>query len=106
MSQKHSILVALGVIGVGLFFVLVYQQFTLSGSTPEVMTAPQKTPVSEREQKASVPETIDEISLSIQDETSMDLSALDDEENGEVGDIQADSESINNLSTSYDEQSL
>lgn len=106
MSQKQNILVGLGVIGVGLLFVFVYQQFKLSGPTPEVMTMPQKIPVSEREQKAPVPETIDEISLSIQEETSMDLSALEDEENGEVGDIQADSESINNLSTSYDEQSL
>lgn len=108
MSQKHIALVALGVVGVGLLSVFVYQQFRVSVPVSEwspMMESPKTTAV-DRTQQAPVPETIDDVLLSIQEEASSDLSALDAEEAGEIEDIEADSDSINNLGTSYDENSL
>lgn len=107
MPTKHIFGVALGIIGIGLLFAFVYLDDPSTPDTiPLPMTESPKTQVSERQQKAPVPETIDAISESIQDETAADLSALDEEEEGEVEDIETDSDSINNLGTSYDENSL
>lgn len=104
MLQKHAILVAVAVVGIGIVFALVYQQFQTPVSAPSLQSS--KTSVSERAEQALVPETIDDISESIQEEASLDLSALDAEEAGEVEDIETDSDSINNLGTSYDESNL
>ena len=101
MSQKHIIGGVLGLVGIGLMFVFVYQQFRTPAST-----GLPKTQVSERAPKAPEPETIDDVVLSIQGEASADLSALDEEENGEMTDIRTDSDSVTNLSTSYDEKSM
>ena len=109
MPQKHIIGLVVGVVGIGLLFALVYQQFGFSSAPntrPLPMMESSKTGVSERQQQAPVPETIDDVILSIQEESSMDLSALDEEENGEIADIEADSNSVTHFETSYDENSL
>ena len=109
MSQKHIVGVVFGVIGIGLLLAFVYQQFRVSmiqTTNPAPMMESSKTKVSERAEQAPVPETIDDVFLSIQEEASMDLSALDEEENGEVADIEADSDSVTQFETSYDENRL
>lgn len=108
MTQKQIIGLALGVLGIGLVFAFVYQQFTEPVSREETLQRGEQPKASDtaREKKAALPETIDDISASIQAETAADLSALDDEADGEISDIQADSDSVTNLETSYDENSL
>lgn len=108
MTQKQIIGLALGVLGIVLAFAFVYRQFAAPvprTGTLQVQEQPNASDMA-REKEAALPETIDDISASIQEEISADLSALDDEANGEVLEIEADSESINNLGTSYDENSL
>ncbi|MFZ2299863.1 MAG: hypothetical protein WAW00_01860 [Candidatus Moraniibacteriota bacterium] len=104
MTQKQIIGLILGVLGLGLVFAFVYRQFAEQGSSQ--MQGQPKTAVSDQEKKAAIPVTIDDISATIQAETDADLSALDDEADGEISDIEADSDSVNNLGTSYDENSL
>lgn len=104
MSQKHIVGIVFGVIGIGLLFAFVYQQF--GAETPAPGSPKTQVSVSERQKKAPEPETIDDVILSIQEEALMDLSALDEEENGEIADIEADSDSVTQFETSYDENSL
>ena len=60
---------------------------------------------SPREQ-AKVPDTVDGIVESIEAEATFDQSALDAEASGSLEEIDADSESVNNFGTSYDENNL
>lgn len=53
-----------------------------------------------------VPETFDEMAGSITAQAGVDTSALDEEEANELSEIEADSESVTNLGTSYDENNL
>lgn len=103
MTQKQIIGLVVSVLVLVVVFAFVYRQFAVP--VPDTLNQPPKT-ILQPAEKAPVPETIDDISRSIQDETNLDLSALDDEANGEISDIEADSDSVNNLGTSYDENSL
>jgi hypothetical protein len=53
-----------------------------------------------------VPSSIDDISSVIVSETAADTAALDAEANGELAEIEADSESVNSLNESYDDNSF
>ena len=103
MTQKQIMGLVVGALVLVLVFAFVYRQF--AAPVPGGDEQP-KTTAAQQAKKAAAPDTIDDISQSIQDETNLDLSALDDEANGEISDIEADSDSVNNLSTSYDENSL
>ena len=103
MTQKHIIGLIVGVLVLVAVLTFVYRQF--AAPVPSGQEQP-KTTTSEQMKKAAEPKTIDDISQSIQDETNLDLSALDDEADGEISDIQSDSDSVNNVGTSYDENSL
>lgn len=107
MTQKQIIGLIVGVLGLGLIFAFVYQQFTAPAPRAGTLqTGEQPKATDTVREKKALPETIDDISASIQEETAADLSALDDEANGEILEIEADSDSITNLGTSYDENSL
>lgn len=103
MTQKQILGLVSGVLVLGLIFVFVYRQLAAPSGGG---TASSNTSVSQPVKKMPEPETIDDISQSIQGETAADLSALDDEMNGEISELEADSDSVTNLSTSYDENSL
>lgn len=111
MTQKQIVGVVVGVAVVVLLCAAVYRQFTggagewASSETSTQMESPvqKKMPVST---VTPVPETVDDITDSIVSESSMDLSALDDEESSSLEDVDMDSESLNNLGTSYDENNL
>ncbi len=104
MTQKQILSAVIGValaIVVGAF---VYQQYTgdagmNSGNTPKKMTEKKVAP-------APVPDTVDGVVGSIEAESSLDMTALDEEEMSAMQELDADSESVNNLGTSYDENSL
>jgi hypothetical protein len=108
MTHKQRIGLAVGVLVLGFVFAFVYRQFAEPMPLPreDALQMPPAATVSEQKKEAALPATIDDISQSIQNETAMDLSALDAEEKGEVSEIQADSDSITNLGTSYDENNL
>lgn len=54
----------------------------------------------------TIPSSVDDISSVIISETSADTAALDAEESGELSEIEAESESINSLNESYDDNSF
>lgn len=107
MTQKQIVWLVVGIFALALVFVRVYLQFSAPASRDGVLPKQEqlKTSVTERT-KISEPETIDDIAESIDEEALSDLSALDDEVNGEMSEVEADSASVTNLGTSYDENSL
>ncbi len=106
MTQRQIVGSIVGALVLIAVFAFVYRQFT-AVSVPAGITEQAKvTAPAPSIQKTEEPKTIDDISKNIQDETNLDLSALDDEATGEISDIQSDSDSVNNLGTSYDENSL
>lgn len=111
MTQKQAIMVgAVVVVAVGAS-IFVYQQYAEEQSvtsapaaqTGKTTTATPRTiiPV-----EKTVPSSIDDISSAIVSETAVDAAALDAEANGELSEIEADSESINSLNESYDDNSF
>ncbi|MDP2838267.1 MAG: hypothetical protein Q8O53_03255 [Candidatus Moranbacteria bacterium] len=115
MTQKQIFWVAVAVAMIIVASVLVYRQFTSDraafGTESMVITATPAekkaaTATSSEDVAVPVPETIDDIATSIESETTLDLSALDEEEAGSLSEIDADSNSVTNLGTSYDENNL
>lgn len=108
MTQKQILGLAVGVLGVGVLFAFVYQQFSKPAAQKEAQQAEEQSraDLAKQEKQAALPVTIDDISVTIKEEATMDLSALEDEANGEISEIDADSESVTRLGTSYDENSL
>lgn len=116
MTQKQILSVLIGVIGLGVLSLFVYGQFVkpistgfeLSDvvSTKDGQSSPSKSEGVATAKEVVIPDTIDDISASIESEADADLSALDAEESGAISDIEADSQSVNNLGTSYDENNL
>lgn len=114
MTQKQRAGVVVGVVVAILLGVVVYRQY--SGDTGKKESAPTAgVGISQKKMSASetgkavvvpVPETIDGIAGSIVSESSVDFSALDDEEAAALDDVNQDSDSVNNLGTSYDENNL
>lgn len=107
MTQKQIVWSVVGLSLLALVFAWVYLQFSAPASRDGVLPKQEqsKTLVTERA-KIAEPETIDDIAKSIDEEALSDLSALDDEVNGEMSEVEADSASVTNLGTSYDENSL
>ncbi len=103
MTQKQMFGVVVGVALAIVVCVFVYRQYT--GDT-RMNTRSTTTQTKVTEKKAPVPETVDGVVDSIESETALDTAALDEEEAGTLGEVDADSESVNNLGTSYDENSL
>lgn len=106
MNQKKMIAVAALALGGAFLFTAVYQQF----SQEETSLSPESSKGEKRamntEKDSSEPETLEDVFASIQAESDLELSALDEEADGEMKEVEADSESVNNLGTSYDESSL
>ncbi len=115
MTQKQIVGAVVGVAAIVLVCTLVYRQYTsdiVSAERPMTtqssMPSEKKGVMSDKGQvaKEPVPETLDDITESIVAESSVDFSALDEEETSSLSDVDEDSESVNNLGTSYDENNL
>lgn len=89
-------------------FFFVYQQYTEKDTKGSAMTSQKKMSADNKEKVmvTPVPDTIDGVTADIEAESALDLSALDEEETASLEGVDEDSDSINNLGTSYDENSL
>jgi hypothetical protein len=105
MTQKQMIGIVLGVVVVGLLAIMVARQFSSDDAIRQSASTPAMQQKSTTE-PAPVPETVDSITESIVSESRGEATALDDEEAGTLEEVDADSDSVNNLGTSYDENSF
>lgn len=108
MTQKQVLgAVACVAVAVAVFF-FVYQQYTGQDAKGPAMTSQKKMNAGSKDKAtvAPVPDTIDGVTADIEAESALDLSALDEEEAASLEEADEDSDSINNLGTSYDENSL
>lgn len=110
MTQKQMVAAVVGIALTFSAFVFVshqlgekeaMQEMRVSQDTPKMAA-----PVEREQVMVPVPDTIDGIASSIQAESSAELSAMDEEEQGSLEELNQDSDSVNNLGTSYDENSL
>ena len=116
MAQKQIIGVIAGVVIIALMF-LVYRQFSESDGNGTVTrsdtsSSQQSTATADSKKETigsvmvPVPDTIDGITSSIEAESAADLSVMDAEEGSSLDAVNQDSDSVNNLGTSYDENNL
>lgn len=104
---KKQILAVVGGIGVVIVVcAFVYQQFNFSPSEQQANPIIRSEEQSAKQVMVPVPDTIDSISTDIESETTLDMSALDEEVTSETNGINEDSASVNNFETSYDENNL
>lgn len=107
MTQKQMFGMAVGVVLGVLVSVFVYRQYTENESVYGNQTPGTVEPTMNRkDMMVPVPEKLDDITATITEESADDFSALDEEAAGAAEEIDADSESVNNLGTSYDENSF
>lgn len=113
MTKTQIVWTTIGVVASALLLAFVYQQFTGSQETNSdderyMNSAPRKNDaeMTQKEEVIAVPDTINSISADIEGETALDTSAMEREESGESAQVEADSQSVNNLGTSYDENNL
>lgn len=105
MTQKQILGIVVGIVVVALIGVVVYRQFTadiMPQPTTSSMTTKQTVPAEPNPSAY----TVTGIEASIASESDADAAALDAEETGTLQDFDQDSESINNLGKSYDENSF
>ncbi len=94
-------------IGIALVVAVVAALFQWNKEEPRASQSQMTTTTNTTKQSdAMVPETIDDIAVSIESEAAFDQAALDAEAAGSMQEIDQDSDSINNLGTSYDENNL
>ncbi len=108
MTQKQIVGIIVGGVVLLLVCFFVYGQFASNSLSQPLMTSngttrQQSPPLQD---SAPVPESVDDISASIVSESHADATALDEEEMGALEEFDQDSESVNNLGTSYDENSF
>lgn len=113
MTQKQIVGILVAVAVVGLLFFGVYSQYvhengpmmhedTASGQMMEKKMSAENNTNAE----AQVPDTVDGVTADIEAESELDTSALDEEESASLQEMDEDSDSVNNLGTSYDENKL
>lgn len=105
MTQKQIFGVIVGVALVIVVGTVVYRQYTGDTAMNTGNTTSQKKMGTEKK-ATPVPDTVDGVVGSIESETVVDTEAMNEEEAGTLGEVDVDSESVNNLGTSYDENSL
>jgi hypothetical protein len=101
MDRQKILLGSLSAVIVLAVLVFVYQkQMEKNADTmmPKMMQ--------ETEKPKPIPTTVDGVADEIESEAALDEAALDAEIEGETAEVQADSQTLNNLSESYDENSL
>lgn len=107
MTQKQVLGMVVGGALVVLVSVFVYRQYTQNGSVYGNQTPDTVEPTMNRKDTmVPVPEKLDDITAMITEESADDFSALDEEAAGAAEEIDADSDSVNNFGTSYDENSF
>lgn len=103
MMRSQAVGIAAGGAVILLLAVLVYQNFSGQGMMSEEQAVPV---VAEAPAEKPVPDNIDDIALEIESETALDTSALDEEVTAENAELEGDSQTLNELSESYDTNSF
>ncbi len=112
MTNKQILATVVGVGVIIIFSAFVYRQFLTQSQTAfqQQQNKNAMQPVSEGMPQPApmvpLPDTIDGITADIESETTLDLSAMDEESAGEESVLNEDSQSVNNLGTSYDENNF
>lgn len=101
MDRQKILLGALSAVIVLAVLVFAYQHQSMKNADIMMPTVMKKT-----ETPKPIPTTVDGITAEIENEASLDEAALEAEVTAETGEIQEDSQTLNNLSESYDENSL
>ncbi len=101
MDRQKMLLGALSAVIVLAALVFVYQHQSMKNADTMIPTMMKKT-----ETPKPIPTTVDGITAEIESEARLDEAALEAEVTAETGEVQEDSETLNNLSESYDENSL
>jgi hypothetical protein len=102
--QKILIGVLSGVLTVSVI-IFAYQRMMKSTDTESDLEVPQAM-MEKKEAPKPIPTTPSGIVDEIEGEAALDAAALDAEIDAETAEIQKDSESLNNLSQSYDENQI
>jgi len=106
MTQKQIFGIVIGIALVAVVCAFVYRQFTPA----DMMSQQSPSDTGTKEVTSDEPNpsayTVTGIEASIVSESAADAAALEEEENGTLQEFDQDSESINNLGNSYDENSF
>lgn len=106
MTQKQIFGIVIGVALVAVVCAFVYRQF----SPADMAQQPTSSDANTKQEASGEPNpsayTVTGIEASIVSESAADAAALEEEENGTLQEFDQDSESINNLGNSYDENSF
>lgn len=115
MTGKQGVIVGVALFAVLGLGVLVYQQMSTVSRSPSTTTVKNTLPLPVAENKSTaqsvygrkevVPETPDAIVDEIVKEVSIDNSALNDEELGEIAGIESEGGSVSDFGTVYEEAS-
>ena len=107
MTKNQTTGVAIAVFAIIAAGALIYRQFADDGRDAMTQRAMDKeaaeAPTAETK---PVPENIDGITQEIESETMIEAEAFDEESSDTEAEIQSDTQSVNDLSESYDENSL
>jgi hypothetical protein len=103
MDRQKILLGALSAVIVLAVLVFVYQQ--QNQESADTMTPKMMKQVEDNKPKP-IPTTVDGVTAEIEGEATLDEAALNEEVTAETGEVQEDSKTLNNLSESYDANSL
>lgn len=98
MDRKKILLVAISAIGAFALLVWAYQKFNLGAETGMETSGLEET--------GALPETLEGVSKEIENQTTVDSTALEAEINAETVEIEKESALLNTLNQSYDESQL
>ncbi len=101
MDRQKMLLGALSAVIVLAALVFVYQRQSMKDADTMMPNMMKKT-----EAPKPIPTTVDGVTAEIESEATLDEAALEAEVTAETGEIEEDSKTLNNLSESYDENSL
>ncbi len=106
MIQKQTLGVVLGLVVIALLGTAVWLQFQQAMPETEMSSKNMTDASASQTTNTPVPENVDDITASIVSESRVDATAMDDEETGMLEEMNAESDSVNNLDTSYDKDSF
>jgi len=103
MDRQKMLLGALSAVVVLAVLVFVYQQQNKKNADTMM---PSMMKQAEEPKPKPLPTTVDGVTAEIESEATLDEEALNEEVTAETGEVQEDSKTLNNLSESYDENSI
>lgn len=116
MTEKQKVLAVVGIALVAIAFLLIYRKFSsqknvtsVSESLPLISSSPSQTPAPSSGDAAPASSALPVMPDGVADdilENDADISALDDEANGEVNAAKENSQIIDDITSAYDAKQL